>query len=70
MTLFQNKLEAINKELKIDKAGVTIQNRRNEKNYAMNGLKLRFQKLYWKELGNQQHQNLLRVRKGLLVCGG
>ena len=29
MTLFQNKLEAINKELKIDKAGVTIQNRRN-----------------------------------------
>ena len=29
MTIFQNKLEAINKELKIDKAGVTIQNRRN-----------------------------------------
>ena len=29
MTLFQNKLEAINKELKIDKVGVTIQNRRN-----------------------------------------
>ena len=28
MTLFQNKLEAINNELKIDKVGVTIQNRR------------------------------------------
>ena len=29
MTLFQNKLEAINTELKLDKVGVTIQNRRN-----------------------------------------
>ena len=32
--------------------------------------KKQFQKLFWKELLSQQHQKLLKVQQGLLVCVG